>query len=186
MFLLRSLLSICGLSRKALSVTLSGTPPTWEGGEYFRAGVGAIILDRAGQVLALERSDVGNAWQLPQGGMHRQELPLNAVLREVEEETGLSQKELELVGQLPELLAYELPESFRNQKTGRGQVHYWFVFRVKGDKPSITPPPGEFRRAHWTRLERLVEDVVEFRKPVYRRLMQLLNERLARTNHTSA
>ena len=158
----------------------------WEGGEYFRAGVGAIILDGAGQVLALERSDVGNAWQLPQGGMRQRESPLKAVLREVEEETGLSESQLEFVEQLPELLAYELPEGFRNEKTGRGQVHYWFVFRVKGDIPRITPPPGEFRRAHWTRLERLVEGVVEFRKPVYSRLAELLHQRLSRKNYTPA
>jgi len=37
--------------------------------QTFRAGVGAIILNTSGQVLALERKDIPGVWQLPQGGL---------------------------------------------------------------------------------------------------------------------
>jgi hypothetical protein len=33
--------------------------------QYFRAGVGAAIINRGGLVLALERADIPGAWQLP-------------------------------------------------------------------------------------------------------------------------
>ena len=57
--------------------------------QYFRAGVGAAIVNRGGLVLALERADIPGAWQLPQGGLKASESPLQAVFREVKEETGL-------------------------------------------------------------------------------------------------
>jgi putative (di)nucleoside polyphosphate hydrolase len=71
----------------------------------FRAGVGAAVLNAARNVLVLERSDTPGSWQLPQGGLRAGEEPLDAVHRELEEETGLGRIVLELVGQLPEPLA---------------------------------------------------------------------------------
>ena len=101
--------------------------------ESFRAGAGAAIVDREGRVLAFDRADVdGPAWQLPQGGLERGESPERAVWREVEEETGLTAARLELLGSLPEPLAYELPEAMRSARTGRGQVIYWFFFALVG------------------------------------------------------
>jgi 8-oxo-dGTP pyrophosphatase MutT (NUDIX family) len=81
-------------------------------------------------VLALERSDVPDAWQMPQGGLKPGEEPAQAVLREVEEETGLPRASLEPIRSFPELLAYELPPKLRSKKTGRGQVQYWFFLRL--------------------------------------------------------
>ncbi|MFW6089679.1 MAG: NUDIX domain-containing protein, partial [Gemmatimonadota bacterium] len=97
-------------------------------GEYFRAGVGALIVDGSGRVLACERADVPGAWQLPQGGLRSGEDPLEGALREVEEETGVARGELELLDRHPEPLVYELPPEARSPKTGRGQVQYWFAF----------------------------------------------------------
>ena len=77
--------------------------------QYFRAGVGAAIVNRGGFVLALERADIPGAWQLPQGGLQASESPLHAVFREVQEETGIPKGELELLDTYPEPLAYELP-----------------------------------------------------------------------------
>lgn len=152
-----------------------------EDGEYFRAGVGAIILDDASQVLALERSDASDAWQLPQGGLRRGEHPRDAVFREIEEETGIGPDRLELTAEMREPLAYELPAPNRSEKTGRGQVNYWFVLRLNDSERSIHPPPGEFRRARWMPFEQLVEEVVDFRRPVYRRLLEFLQQ----TSHAS-
>ncbi len=47
--------------------------------QYFRAGVGAVIINDAGLVLALARTDIPDAWQLPQGGLEADEEPLQAV-----------------------------------------------------------------------------------------------------------
>ena len=41
--------------------------------EFFRAGVGVMIVDSKGRVLAFERKEYKNSWQSPQGGIERHE-----------------------------------------------------------------------------------------------------------------
>ena len=91
---------------------------------YFRAGVGAVVLDPRGRVLVLERADVPGAWQFPQGGLDDGETPLAAARREAEEETGIPAGALRLLGRYPDPLAYELPKAAQSKRTGMGQVQY--------------------------------------------------------------
>jgi putative (di)nucleoside polyphosphate hydrolase len=142
--------------------------------EYFRAGVGAVIIDGRGLVLALERAGIAGAWQFPQGGLKGGEEPLDAVCREIAEETGIAGSELELLESAPEPLAYELPPQARSSKTGRGQVQYWFLFRFRGQESAIdVEGGGEFRAWQWLPFPELLQKTVEFRRPVYRRLAEL-------------
>jgi putative (di)nucleoside polyphosphate hydrolase len=139
--------------------------------QFFRAGVGAVITDRAGCVLALERSDIPGAWQMVQGGLEDGEEPIEAVFREIEEETGIPRSRLELLTAHPEPLVYELPESARNQKTGRGQVQYWFLFALNGDRDAIDLGHSlELKEWRWMSLAELTALTVGFRVPTYRRL----------------
>ena len=138
-------------------------------GQYFRANAGAVICDADGLILALERSDVPGAWQLPQGGLDADEEPYEAALREVAEETGLDVAQLDALGHHPDLLAYELPQEMRSKKTGRGQVQVWFYF--------VTPQKvldlgDEFRDHRWIEFDNLVDLVVSFRQPLYRKLAE--------------
>lgn len=147
----------------------------------FRAGVGAVIVDGAGRVLAFDRADVeGPAWQLPQGGLERGESPEDAAFREVREETGLGRDALQLLDRLDEPLAYELPEAMRSGKTGRGQVLYWFFFRLKGDATPRLPCGGEFSAWQSMDFDALTETTVAFRRPTYRKLARHLEEVLGR------
>jgi len=139
--------------------------------QYFRAGVGAVIVDDRGLVLAMERADITGAWQLPQGGLESAEEPLRAAFREVAEETGISESDLEFVNSYPEPLVYELPPSARIEKTGRGQVQYWFLFRFHGNNSEIDiKSGGEFRAWKWMLFHSLLHSVADFRKPIYRKL----------------
>ena len=142
---------------------------------YFRAGVGAVVLDPRRRVLLLERSDVAGAWQFPQGGLDEGESPLAAARREVQEETGIPARALRLLGRHPELLAYELPPAARTKRTGMGQVQYWFYFETDAvNVPLERLPPGEFRAARWTTIDRAVGQAVSFRAPLYRQLRRYL------------
>jgi len=83
--------------------------------QYFRAGVGALIVHRDGHVLALERADHPGAWQLPQGGLDRSEEPLDSVYREIGEETGLGSSALREDRPRPGALLVSLPPNRRRR-----------------------------------------------------------------------
>lgn len=139
-----------------------------------------MIVDRRGLVLALERADAPRAWQLPQGGLKPSESPLQAVFREIAEETGIRKRDLHLLDVYPEPLAYELPANLWSKKTGRGQVGYWFLLRFTGSDGAVNlERSSESSTWKWMRFERLVRAVVDFRKPVYRRLHARFKPHLA-------
>ena len=145
--------------------------------QYFRAGTGAVIVNSEGLVLACERADFPGAWQLPQGGLEDSEEPLQGAFREIAEETGISKDNLELIDTYPEPLVYELPVSRRSEKTGRGQVQYWFLFRFHGADSGIDVNKSrEFSAWQWMPFDRLLKLVADMRKPVYRRLAERFQE----------
>lgn len=144
------------------------------GDKRFRAGVGAVIVNSSGQVLALERRDVAGAWQLPQGGVKRGETLDRALFREVREETGLYARHLAKTFEVPVWMGYELPRDLRSRKIGRGQVHKWFFLRLVGDERAIKlKRNGEFKAWRWCDFAELTASVIEFRRPVYVELVRI-------------
>ena len=155
--------------------------------QYFRAGIGAVIVNPRGLVLALERADIAGAWQLPQGGLEASEEPLRAAFREVGEETGIAETDLDLLDTYPELLVYELPVGARSEKTGRGQVQYWLLFGFHGDDGVIdVKSGGEFRSWMWMPFGHVADSVVEFRQGVYRRLAERFRSHLSGPNRADS
>jgi putative (di)nucleoside polyphosphate hydrolase len=141
--------------------------------KYFRAGAGAVLTDQRGRVLIFERRDVPGAWQFPQGGLENKENPIDAALREIREETGISRTALSLLDRYPALLAYELPQRAQSVKTGMGQVQYWFLFRVKEPGKEVRlPAHSEFRAVAWVPFSRAVARAVGFKRPLYRELQK--------------
>ena len=140
--------------------------------QTFRAGVGAVILNKSGKVLGFERKDIPGAWQFPQGGLE-DETPLEAVKREIHEETGIEANDLELLSTASKLLAYELPPEARIQKMWRGQVQYWFLFQFTGQDEAITlGDQKEFSAWQWMSMQTLTNKVVSFKRPVYQELVK--------------
>ena len=137
---------------------------------HFRANVVAIVIDRRDRVMAFERSDLPGEWQLPQGGIDTGETPEQAAWRELTEETGLTADDVDLVVEFDEWTAYAWPDGVR--KNGRlGQVQRWFTFRVRSDDVEPRPDGVEFTSWKWVGREQLVDEVVEFRRPSYRRVL---------------
>jgi putative (di)nucleoside polyphosphate hydrolase len=140
--------------------------------DYFRAGVGAMLVDAAGRILAMKRTDAGSGgWQMPQGGIRPGEDPEAALARELGEETGLAPADVTVLAVCPEWLVYELPEAYRNEKVGRGQVQRWFLCRLRGSPEKIVPDGIEFSTCEWVDPAELIRRAPHFRRPVYSRLL---------------
>ena len=75
-----------------------------------RLGVGIALLNHENKVFVGKRIDnPANSWQMPQGGVDKNEDLLQAAKRELKEETNI--KKIEVIKELNEWLTYDLPEN---------------------------------------------------------------------------
>jgi len=136
-----------------------------------------MVMNDEGAVFIGERSDSEGsryAWQMPQGGIDKGEDPLDAALRELEEETAI--RSVELIDESAEWMSYDLPAEALGRWAGRyrGQTQKWFVFRFVGAESEINPDSHhhpEFCRWKWVVLRDIVDLVVPFKRPVYEALV---------------
>lgn len=153
---------------------------------HFRVNVGVIIINSKHQVLAFERKKIDGAWQFPQGGLDPNDKSLIAAAeRELEEETAIIAKtDLKLIAQYKHWLAYEIPAKAREKKKhrmARGQVQKWFLYQILDDKMPIELAKAkdkEFKNHQWMNMEDLVAGMVEFKKPVYKKLQKWVKKQM--------
>ena len=145
-----------------------------------RSGVGIVVLNKNNQVFVARRIDNSkNFWQMPQGGVDKNENYLAAAYRELEEETSI--KNVDLVGELDGLISYELPKHLLGviwKGKYRGQEQKWFVVRFLGNDSEIninTDHP-EFCEWKWVELENITDLVVDFKLHVYEDVKKKVRE----------
>ena len=87
----------------------------------FRPNVGIVLMHPDGRVFWARRVR-RDGWQFPQGGMNTDETPLEAMYRELREETGLLPEHVAVLGATPGWLRYRLPQRAirRNDRIGFG------------------------------------------------------------------
>ena len=145
-----------------------------------RSGVGVVVLNKNNKVFVAKRIDnQKNFWQMPQGGVDKDEDYLNAAYRELEEETSI--KNIDLIKELDGLISYELPENLLGiiwKGKYRGQEQKWFVVRFLGHDSEInikTKNP-EFCEWKWIDLENITDLVVDFKLHVYKDIKKKVKE----------
>lgn len=146
--------------------------------EKYRRGVGVMLLNREGKVFVGARIDnTDEAWQMPQGGIAKDEKPWATALRELEEETGIPPTLVERVSATPERLKYDLPKELRGKLWGGkyvGQDQDWYLAKFLGDDGDVniqTEDP-EFREWKWIEPQQLPELIVPFKRELYRQLLR--------------
>jgi ADP-ribose pyrophosphatase YjhB (NUDIX family) len=83
----------------------------------FTIGVFGIITDNEGRILLCHRRD-RDLWNLPGGGVEAGESPVDALVREIKEETGLEAIPVHLTGVYSKPDQNEIVLSFACQVTG--------------------------------------------------------------------
>lgn len=142
----------------------------------YRLGVGMIILNAKNRVFWACRSDREDAWQFPQGGIHTHECPMNALYRELFEEVGLTQSQVQVVAESKEWLFYELPfekQCIENQRVV-GQRQKWFLLRMLVDDDQIdlhATAVSEFCAWQWVEYWYPLSKVVFFKQNVYKKAL---------------
>lgn len=151
----------------------------------FRLNVGIVICNPKGQLLWAKR--IGqSSWQFPQGGIKENESAEDALYRELEEEVGLEQQHVCLLHQTEDWLHYRLPENYiRRHKDPLciGQKQKWFLLSLESDENSIVLSKSgtpEFDDWRWVNYWYPVEQVIEFKRDVYRSALEQLQSPLER------
>jgi putative (di)nucleoside polyphosphate hydrolase len=145
----------------------------------FRANVGIILMRDNGD-LFLGGRPRGRGWQFTQGGIQRGEKPLGALYRELTEETGLLESDVELIGETRNWLRYRLPVQYQRRASMPlciGQKQRWFLLRFNGPEEKIrfdTTSEPEFDRWRWVPWWTPVREVIYFKRQIYARALHEL------------
>jgi len=145
-----------------------------------RKGVGIIVLNKNNEVFVGKRKDNPiDKWQMPQGGIDNNETPLDAMKRELTEETSITK--IKILKEIENWLEYELPQNLLGKiwkGKFRGQRQKWFIVKFLGNENEInlnTKHP-EFIEWKWINYKLLPEVIVDFKKEVYLKLKIELNK----------
>lgn len=144
----------------------------------FRPNVGIMLANGAGELLWAKR--IGqDAWQFPQGGINQGESPEDALYRELTEEVGLGQADVEMVAVTRGWLRYRLPKRLQRRGKGPvcvGQKQKWFLLQLTSEESLIRfdaeeGAKPEFDGWQWVSYWYPMGQVVSFKREVYRKAL---------------
>jgi putative (di)nucleoside polyphosphate hydrolase len=121
-----------------------------------------------------------NAWQFPQGGVHPNETPEDALYRELYEEVGLTPASVRILGVTSSWLHYRLPKRLRRDNSSsrfRGQKQKWYLLKLVGDENDISmncSDKPEFDAWRWVSYWYPLTEIVAFKQEVYRQALREL------------
>ena len=144
----------------------------------YRPSVGIVLLNVEGLIWLgrrfgdLIQREAEQRWQMPQGGIDKQEDPQAAALRELHEETGV--RSVEVLAGTRAWIYYDLPpEAVGIALKGkyRGQRQKWFAMRFTGEEREIDLRPAghkpEFDAWRWATATEVLGLIVGFKRAAY-------------------
>ena len=146
----------------------------------YRPCAGLMLVNGDGHVFVGKRIDnkEGDAWQMPQGGIDDGEDFLAAAMRELWEETGVSEGLVTVLAESREEYFYDLPEDLLGKLWGgkyRGQRQKWVLLRFSGNDDDVrldAHNPPEFCDYKWVVPDDLPDLIVPFKRRVYRQVVE--------------
>jgi ADP-ribose pyrophosphatase YjhB (NUDIX family) len=128
----------------------------------FTIGSFGVIFNEKGQVLLCHRTDY-DAWNIPGGGVESGESPVDAIRREVKEETGLDVGSMRLVG------VYN--------KEGQNDIVFCFVCTIVGGAITLNDEADKIEYFDMDKIpknisprhvERIRDAMKEYKEPIFK------------------
>jgi putative (di)nucleoside polyphosphate hydrolase len=144
----------------------------------YRPNVAAVILSsdypQKCEFFLGKRSDIKNVWQFPQGGIDDGETPVEALLRELQEEIGCNS--VDVIAEYPHWIKYDFPNGAvaRKMYPFDGQTQKYFLVKLK-DSAKINLDSyhePEFEEYRYVEYEQLLKKATYFKRRVYRRVIE--------------
>jgi len=145
-----------------------------------RLGVGIALLNKENKIFVGKRIDnPKDFWQMPQGGIDKNEKHLQAAKRELFEETGI--KNIRVIKELNYWLEYDLPKNLLGKIWNgkyRGQKQKWFIMKFLGDDKeiNINTENAEFLEWQWIEKSDLPKLAVDFKVKIYKKIFTELTD----------
>jgi putative (di)nucleoside polyphosphate hydrolase len=142
-----------------------------------RPNVGIVLVAPTGKVWLGRRARTAGPlnWQFPQGGIDEGEGNLDAALRELKEETGVTS--VRLLARTRDWIGYVFPPDHHGAKLNRGwrgQKQLWFALGFTGEDSEVdlkAHGEAEFDAWRWVELEESLESVVAFKRETYQQVV---------------
>lgn len=149
----------------------------------YRLNIGIVLANDEHKLFWGKRISIcqSEAWQFPQGGICAYETLKEAMYRELTEETGLTESDVEILKITRRWFYYQLPSAtarklsdVRDRKRCIGQRQRWFLLKLISAPEKIcfdkneTP---EFSDWCWVDYWYPVQNVVSFKREVYAQVL---------------
>lgn len=153
----------------------------------YRLNVGIVLANAQGHVFWGRR--IGHdAWQFPQGGLRPNETVRQAMFRELKEEIGLDPADVDIIGVTKRWLKYRLPKQYLRKHTSPvviGQKQKWFLLKLVCNEQKIRLDlceSPEFDSWRWVDTSIPAEEVIYFKRHVYRLALREFEQQLAQSS----
>ena len=157
---------------------------TGPGGLPYRPCAGVVLINRDGLIFSGQRIEMPGAWQMPQGGIDKGETPRQAALRELVEETGVTQNKVNIISETPDWVYYDLPpellgKAWKGKYCGQRQKWLALEFLGQDSDVQIATAHPEFDCWQWIKADALLENIVPFKRDVYAQVLTAFRQYLA-------
>lgn len=147
----------------------------------WRSSVAMVLLNKDGQVFVGHKDKHPNdIWEMPQGAIDPGEAAREAVVREMQEETGLWHHHVSLFQQVNEPIFVDLPADMVGVKWNgqyRGERQTWYIYQVdQEDAINIHGPHPEYNDWRWVAPSDLPSICFPYRRAAYKRIRKILKD----------
>ncbi len=141
----------------------------------YRNGVGIMVYNDDKKIFVGKRIDNQKAWQMPQGGIDKNEDTDDAAKRELFEETGI--QSIRIIQRSKKEYYYDLPDHLLGKiwkGKYKGQKQSWYLVKFLGpdSEININQDHPEFNEWKWVDLDELPSLIVPFKKILYQSVIE--------------